>query len=93
MLAFDALENFFDVFERRPFVWLERPTLRHEAVQPWRTFRRQRQPLTIFDFADYVVVLNTLKRFHAHHQNLPHTYTKHPDVAGRCKPSEVDRLR
>lgn len=53
-------------------VW---PTLCHQAVEGWGALRRHSQSLAVLYPTNDVVVLHTLERLDAIHQNLPHADT------------------
>jgi len=83
-------ESSLEVLEGGSLRRLIRPTLKHDMVQTWGTVGWERQPLPILYLADYFIVFDTLEGLDAIHKNLPHTHTKHPNVTGNCKSSEVD---
>lgn len=70
-----SLEDLSDLLEAGPLAWLVAPALGHETIQSGRAVCGQRQTLSILNLANHVIVLDSLERLHAKHQNLPHTNT------------------
>lgn len=69
------LELCFEFGESRPLARVVRPTLGHQAVQGGRALRRHGQSLPVLYPANHVIVLHSLERLDAVHQDLPHTHT------------------
>jgi len=75
----------FDFAGRRPSGWVVGPTSTHQVVQRRRrTTWWQRQPLSRLDLVNHRAVTNSLERFYAVRQDLPHahrcTYTNNVSI-------------
>lgn len=78
--------------EAGPVTGVVVPAASHECVKDRRTEFGLGQPVPFLQHSDDILIFEPEERLLPKAEDLPHAYSKHPDITGGCEAAEVDGL-